>query len=104
MVTTIRAPQVGKSYAGRIGGVIPGARISVEGRVVRKTIPPPDLRPLAKVRIDDGSGQIILILPGRRVLQDVPLGAVVRAEGVVGGREKAIPTMFDPAIKVVSEI
>lgn len=106
MVTTFRVPQpvAAPAEAGRVAVVTPVRKISVEGRVVRKMIPPPALRPLAKVRIDDGSGQVILVLPGRRSLAEIPIDSVVRAEGVVNGHERDIPTIFDPVFEVVSLI
>lgn len=103
MVTTVRAPHpAAAAPAAAPAKATPGCKVSVQGRVVRKTIPPPALRPVAKVRIDDGATQVILHLPGRRSLTEIPIDSVVRAEGVVSGHERDIPTIFDPVFEVVS--
>lgn len=104
MVTTVGVPQAAEAPAGRIAAATPDRKLTVVGRVVRKTIPPPSLRPIAKVRIDDGTTTVILHLPGRRSLQDIPIDSVVRAEGVVSGTERNMATIFDPVFKVVSPV
>ncbi|MGC5616264.1 OB-fold nucleic acid binding domain-containing protein [Georgenia sp. Z1491] len=81
-----------------IGSVRPRERVRVTGVLRSVTYPPVDAAPDLRAHLFDGTGELALVLRGRRRVPGVVPGRRLVAEGVVLDDDG--PTLVDPAYEL----
>lgn len=90
-----RSAEVAPAENTPIGEAVQRRRVTITGVVQEVCYPYAEHTPAVTVRIDDGSGQALLIFLGRRYLPGVAGGNVVTASGLLTMSE-GMPALYNP--------
>lgn len=90
-----RAAEVAPAEAVAISDAVQRTRVTVTGVVQEVCYPYAAHTPAVTVRIDDGTGQALLIFLGRRYLPGVAGGNVVTASGLLTMCD-GMPALYNP--------